>query len=901
MSAPKWMVQLLLVIFIALLSSSLVASHTIHNESPHRKLASPADSGYISIDCGINEAYTDNESNIWYQPDSNFIETGQNHILPSQYTFDQHHISKQLNTLRSFPDGDRNCYTLITPKQGRSNKYLIRAFFAYRNYDLKNTTPAFDVYLGVNHWKTIEFEDVLSYFLIDVVYVAVTDTISVCLVNIGKGVPFISSLELWFLSDSTYSISSLLPQDVMTRSNLGMSQDTVFIRYKDDTYGRLWFNRFIGNSKTINTSSAIDANGIQNTYKLPSQVLKTAIQSLSLNSSLEIYFDKNTDKSYEYYVYLYFFEFEEQARTQKRIMDITFNDVTILTQLFTPQYMKVVTIVRNITKVDQLRILIKSTPESDLPAMINAFEVYRVLHQPNSPTYQEDVDAIWSIKRVYEIPRINWQGDPCIPTNFTWEGLTCSSDSNPRIISLNLSARRLTGEIDASFSGLTKLESLDLSNNKLTGKIPEFFSELPSLKFLNLSGNQLTGSIPKSLKQKLNTTLLLSLEGNPGLCLTGSCEKKKSLVPIIASIAASIVVLVTIVVIYVMVRRIKRKKQGVSKKDGQKKSKNQVFSYSQVTRITSNFKTVIGKGGFGEVYLGTLRDGREVAVKLLSQTSNQGYKEFHSEADLLTIVHHRNLVSLVGYCDEGDVKALIYEYMTKGNLQQLLSDKSPNVLKWSERLQIAVDAAHGLDYLHNGCKPPIVHRDLKTANILLNGNMQAKISDFGLSRAFANENDTHVSTVPAGTLGYLDPEFYSSGNLNKKSDVYSFGIILLELITGQPAIKAASPGSVTHILQWVNPKLGNGDIKSIVDPRLKAQYNTSSAWKLLEIAMSCIPPTAIQRPDMSRVVNELKDCLALEISIERTESSRRKSSNSLDMSSLNSFQIESVIRGPYAR
>ncbi|XP_056175271.1 probable LRR receptor-like serine/threonine-protein kinase At4g29180 [Syzygium oleosum] len=169
-------------------------------------------------------------------------------------------------------------------------------------------------------------------------------------------------------------------------------------------------------------------------------------------------------------------------------------------------------------------------------------------------------------------------------------------------------------------------------------------------------------------------------------------------------------------------------------------SKNRQFTSTEVTRITENFETVIGEGGFGKVYFGKLDDGTEVA------------------SQLLMVVHHRNLVSLIGFCEEFENMALIYEYMSNGNVQQHLSAKNPNVLSWSQRLQIAIDAAQGLEYLHNGCKPPIVHRDLKTPNILLNENMQAKIADFGLSKAFVTEHDSHISTCPSGTPGYLDPE-----------------------------------------------------------------------------------------------------------------------------------------------
>ncbi|XP_050289769.1 receptor-like protein kinase At3g21340 [Quercus robur] len=193
-----------------------------------------------------------------------------------------------------------------------------------------------------------------------------------------------------------------------------------------------------------------------------------------------------------------------------------------------------------------------------------------------------------------------------------------------------------------------------------------------------------------------------------------------------------------------------------------------------------------------------------------------------------------------------------------------------NVLTWNERIHIVVDAAHGLEYLHNGCKPPIIHRDLKPSNILLNEYMQAKIADFGLSRAFATANDSHVSTRPAGTLGYVDPEFQSSINFNKKSNVYNFGIILFELIIGRTAI-VQGPMRNNHILDWVNPLIERGDVQNIIDPRLEGEFNSTSVWKAIELAMPCIPSYAIQRPDMSYVLAELKECLALEMAHERTQ------------------------------
>ncbi|TXG68789.1 hypothetical protein EZV62_003724 [Acer yangbiense] len=215
-------------------------------------------------------------------------------------------------------------------------------------------------------------------------------------------------------------------------------------------------------------------------------------------------------------------------------------------------------------------------------------------------------------------------------------------------------------------------------------------------------------------------------------------------------------------------------------------------------------------------------------------------------AQLLMVVHHRNLVSLIGYCDDRENKALIYEYMVNGNLQQHLSGTDTCTLSWCERLQIAVDAAHGLDYLHNGCKPQTIHRDLKPSNILLNENKQAKLADFGLSRVVNQETDTGLTTCPAGTPGYLDPE--------------------------------------------VTPVIERGDIQNVVDPRLQGKFNTNAAWKIVDTAMSCVCPTAVDRPDINNVLIELKECLAIEVASRRnskTESSNTTTSYLLEQTFLN--------------
>ncbi|OAP15531.1 hypothetical protein AXX17_AT1G46050 [Arabidopsis thaliana] len=250
---------------------------------------------------------------------------------------------------------------------------------------------------------------------------------------------------------------------------------------------------------------------------------------------------------------------------------------------------------------------------------------------------------------------------------------------------------------------------------------------------------------------------------------------------------------------------------------------------------------------------------------MLSHSSAQGYKQFKAEVELLLRVHHKNLVGLVGYCEEGDKLALIYEYMANGDLDEHMSGKrGGSILNWGTRLKIALEAAQGLEYLHNGCKPLMVHRDVKTTNILLNEHFDTKLADFGLSRSFPIEGETHVSTVVAGTIGYLDPEYYRTNWLTEKSDVYSFGVVLLVIITNQPVIDQNR--EKRHIAEWVGGMLTKGDIKSITDPNLLGDYNSGSVWKAVELAMSCMNPSSMTRPTMSQVVFELKECLASESS-----------------------------------
>ncbi|KAJ9129794.1 hypothetical protein P3X46_035242 [Hevea brasiliensis] len=884
--------------------SSKVAVAANNEPAGRRKLAT-GNPGSISIDCGVNDDYVDDNVGLLYKSDRDFISTGENHDAELGSTQFESFTERLCKNLRSFPTGRKNCYTL-RPKQGKNHNYFIKTLFCYGNYDGKNQPPKFDLYIGVNYWITVEGLAGLLWRTYDLFHFSSTDIIHLCLVNTNVGVPFISALELHPVNDSIYR-SEFGSLNVVGRCQLSYPTGLNF-RYKDDVFQRTWGTCGLANTTWVNATSDTQLREIDDSYKLPIEVLKTAAQAQNDIGSLTYNESFGCSPSCNFYVYFHIAEIVEIPQDQRREFTITLNDLNY--GPISLEYLKPQTIPLKSPNEGEINFTINPTSNSDLPPILNAFEILSVVKLPRSPTDQVDVDAIMAVMQSYNINGDELQGDPCVPRDLLWNGLNCSYDNNlPRIISLDLSSRRLTGEIASPLSALKAIQYLDLSYNELTGILPNFFSELlnltlldlsyneltgpvpeflaqlPNLKTLNLIGNKFTGSIPQSLIAKSNNgTLQLSFDKNPNLCQSDSCEKKKHfLLPVVASII-SILMLLLLCMIAISWRY--RRQKAIAETQ---KSKNQTFSYSEIVSITDNFNTTIGGGGFGKVYFGTLKDGTQVAIKLLSQSSKQGYKEFQAEVQLLIIVHHRNLVSLIGYCNDSHNLALVYEYMVNGNLREHLSDTSGNILTWKERFQIAVDAAYGLEYLHNGCKPPIIHRDLKTSNILLNEKLQAKIADFGLSRAFTRESGSHVSTCPAGTFGYLDPEAQASGNFSKKSDVYSFGIILLELITGQPAIVRNIDGNFIGIHQWIRPIIERGDIQSIVDPRLRGEFDANSAWKVVEIAFACVSNTAIQRPDMSHVLAELQECLAIVMAVEESQTMEARAvrlNNSLRMSYL---------------
>ncbi|XP_043711204.1 probable serine/threonine-protein kinase PBL21 [Telopea speciosissima] len=287
------------------------------------------------------------------------------------------------------------------------------------------------------------------------------------------------------------------------------------------------------------------------------------------------------------------------------------------------------------------------------------------------------------------------------------------------------------------------------------------------------------------------------------------------------------------------------------------------FTFRELATATRNFKpnNMIGEGGFGRVYKGRLDTGQIVAVKQLDQNGVQGNQEFIVEVLMLSLLHHSNLVNLIGYCADGDQRLLVYEYMPMGCLEDHLFDLDPGKesLEWNTRMKIAIGAARGLEYLHCKANPPVIYRDLKSSNILLDNDFNPKLSDFGLAKLGPVGDKTHVSTRVMGTHGYCAPEYAMSGKLTLKSDVYGFGVVLLELITGRMAIDCTKAHAEQNLVSWSRPYFKDRrKFVQLVDPLLQGRFPIRSLHHAISITVMCLQEQPNFRPLMGDVVVALE-------------------------------------------
>ncbi|XP_050235852.1 leucine-rich repeat receptor protein kinase HPCA1 isoform X2 [Mercurialis annua] len=288
------------------------------------------------------------------------------------------------------------------------------------------------------------------------------------------------------------------------------------------------------------------------------------------------------------------------------------------------------------------------------------------------------------------------------------------------------------------------------------------------------------------------------------------------------------------------------------------------FSFEELKKYSNNFSDAndVGSGGYGKVYRGILPNGQLIAIKRAQQGSLQGGVEFKNEIELLSRVHHKNLVSLLGFCFEGGEQMLVYEFIANGSLSDSLSGKTGIRLDWIKRLRVTLGSARGLAYMHELANPPIIHRDIKSTNILLDERLNAKVADFGLCKPMTDSEKGHVTTQVKGTMGYLDPEYYMTQQLTEKSDVYSFGVVMLELLTGRRPIERGK-----YIVREVKLAMDRTkdlyNLHELLDPGIGLETTLKGLDKFVDLAMKCVQESGADRPTMGEVVKEIENMLKL--------------------------------------